>query len=40
MGAHDDVPDGCLVAEFMRHLRDDGTAGRRRHDEPFDAVNP
>lgn len=24
----------------MRHVHDDGTVGWRRHDEPFDTVNP
>ena len=33
-------PDGGPVAEFMLHIHDDGTAGWRWHDEPFDAVNP
>ncbi|MDO0938960.1 hypothetical protein QQY66_47310 [Streptomyces sp. DG2A-72] len=32
-------PDGSPVAEFMLHIHDDGTAGGRWHDEPFDAVN-
>ncbi|WP_330337729.1 hypothetical protein [Streptomyces sp. NBC_00557] len=32
-------PDGSQVAEFMLHIHDDGTAGWRRHDEPFDTVN-
>jgi hypothetical protein len=31
---------GRPVAEFMLHIHDDGTAGWRWHDEPFDAVNP
>ncbi|MFD3409561.1 hypothetical protein [Streptomyces cyaneofuscatus] len=33
-------PDGIPVAEFMLHIHDDGTAGWRWHDEPFDAVTP
>ncbi|MFI1049709.1 hypothetical protein ACH4U3_28690 [Streptomyces griseoruber] len=33
-------PGGGPVAEFMLHIHDDGTAGRRWHDEPFDAVSP
>ncbi|WP_167161496.1 hypothetical protein [Streptomyces sp. MBT27] len=33
-------PDGSPVAEFMPHTHDDGTAHWRRHDEPFEAVNP
>lgn len=33
-------PDGNPVVEFMLHIHDDGTAGWRWHDEPFDAVNP
>ncbi|MCN9243744.1 hypothetical protein NGF19_23660 [Streptomyces sp. RY43-2] len=33
-------PDGSPVAEFMLHIHDDGTAGWRWRDEPFDAVNP
>ncbi|WP_405891447.1 hypothetical protein OG427_39230 [Streptomyces sp. NBC_00133] len=33
-------PDGGPVAEFMLHIHDDGTAGWRWHDEPFDAVKP
>ncbi|MFB7779594.1 hypothetical protein [Streptomyces bauhiniae] len=33
-------PDGSPVAEFMLHIHDDGTAGWRWHDEPFDVVNP
>lgn len=33
-------PDGGRVAEFMLYIHDDGTAGWRWHDEPFDAVNP
>lgn len=33
-------PDGNPVAEFMLHFHDDGTAGWRWHDEPFDTVNP
>ena len=32
-------PDGGPVAEFMLHIHDDGTAGWRWHDEPFDTVN-
>ncbi|MGW2825943.1 hypothetical protein ACWC24_33805 [Streptomyces sp. NPDC001443] len=32
-------PDGSQVAEFMLHIHADGTAGWRRHDEPFDEVN-
>ncbi|WP_212747212.1 hypothetical protein [Streptomyces montanus] len=32
-------PDGSPVAEFMLHIHDDGTAGWRWHDEPFDTVN-
>ncbi|MEU2058219.1 hypothetical protein [Streptomyces bungoensis] len=31
-------PDGGPVNEFMLHIHDDGTAGWRWHDEPFDAV--
>ncbi len=31
-------PDGSPVAEFMLYIHDDGTAGWRWHDEPFDAV--
>lgn len=31
-------PDGGPVAEFMVHIRGDGTAGRRWHDEPFDTA--
>ncbi|MFG2481127.1 hypothetical protein [Streptomyces fagopyri] len=34
------LPGGVPVAEFMLHIHDDGTAGRRWYDEPFDAVNP
>ncbi|MDB1086227.1 hypothetical protein PJ985_01385 [Streptomyces sp. ACA25] len=30
-------PDGSPVAEFMLHIHQDGTAGWRWHDEPFDA---
>ncbi|OIJ85131.1 hypothetical protein BIV25_44860 [Streptomyces sp. MUSC 14] len=33
-------PDGRPVAEFMLDIHDDGTAGWRWHDEPFEAVNP
>ncbi|WP_202234793.1 hypothetical protein [Actinacidiphila reveromycinica] len=33
-------PDGGRVAEFLLHIHDDGTAGWRWHDEPFDAANP
>ena len=32
-------PDGSPVAEFMLYIPDDGTAGWRWHDEPFDAVD-
>ncbi|MET9463982.1 hypothetical protein ABZY44_03990 [Streptomyces sp. NPDC006544] len=32
-------PDGNPVAEFMLNIHDDGTAGWRWHDEPFDMVN-
>ncbi|MFJ2730119.1 hypothetical protein [Streptomyces collinus] len=32
------LPDGGAVAEFLLHIQDDGTAGWRWHDEPFDAV--
>ncbi|MFG3014198.1 hypothetical protein ACGFZB_27990 [Streptomyces cinerochromogenes] len=32
-------PDGSPVPEFMLHVHDDGTAGWRWHDEPFDAAN-
>ncbi|MFE2716577.1 hypothetical protein ACFXKI_32605 [Streptomyces mirabilis] len=32
-------PDGSSVAEFMLHIHEDGTAGWRWHNEPFDAVN-
>ncbi|WP_393060174.1 hypothetical protein [Streptomyces sp. LN549] len=32
-------PDGSPVAEFMLHIHDDGTAGWRWHDEPFDETN-
>ncbi|MEU3654835.1 hypothetical protein AB0E67_18860 [Streptomyces sp. NPDC032161] len=32
-------PDGSPVAEFMLHIHDDGTAGWRWHDKPFDAVD-
>ncbi|WP_333741116.1 hypothetical protein [Streptomyces sp. IBSBF 2806] len=32
-------PDGSLVAEFMLHIHEDGTAGWRWHDEPFDVVD-
>ncbi|WP_433891346.1 hypothetical protein [Streptomyces sp. CA-111067] len=31
-------PDGGRVAEFMLRIYDDGTAGWRWHDEPFDPV--
>lgn len=31
-------PDGSPVAEFMLHIHDDGTAGWRWRDEPFDAM--
>jgi hypothetical protein len=33
-------PDGGSVAEFMLRIHNNGTAGWRWHDEPFDAVNP
>ncbi|MER7828299.1 hypothetical protein ABTX85_37785 [Streptomyces sp. NPDC096097] len=33
-------PDGDPVAEFMLRVHDDGTAGWRWHDEPFDTTNP
>ncbi|WP_405442150.1 hypothetical protein OG373_33205 [Streptomyces avidinii] len=33
-------PDGGPVAEFMLHIHEDGTAGWRWHDEPFDTVDP
>ncbi|HEV3173257.1 MAG TPA: hypothetical protein VGZ32_23115 [Actinocrinis sp.] len=32
-------PDGGAVAEFMLHIHDDGTAGWRWHDEPFDTAD-
>ncbi|MFI9150443.1 hypothetical protein [Streptomyces sp. NPDC053367] len=32
-------PDGGHVAEFILHIHDDGTAGWRWHDEPFEAEN-
>ncbi|MBT2393368.1 hypothetical protein J7E87_29090 [Streptomyces sp. ISL-1] len=32
-------PGGSPVAEFMLYIHDDGTAGWRWHDEPFDGVN-
>ncbi|MFD0273418.1 hypothetical protein ACFVHB_05795 [Kitasatospora sp. NPDC127111] len=32
-------PDGSPVAEFMLHIHDDGTAGWRWHDEPFDTAD-
>ncbi|MDX2591324.1 hypothetical protein PV343_03240 [Streptomyces sp. WI03-4A] len=32
-------PDGSPVAEFMLYIHDDGTAGWRWFDEPFDASN-
>ncbi|MEV7416622.1 hypothetical protein [Streptomyces sp. NPDC089919] len=31
-------PDGSPVAEFMLHIHEDGTAGWRWHDEPFEAA--
>ena len=33
-------PDGRPVPEFMLHIHDDGTAGWRWHDEPFETVDP
>ncbi|MFC1407514.1 MULTISPECIES: hypothetical protein [Streptacidiphilus] len=30
------LPDGSPVAEFMLRIHDDGSAGWRWHDEPFD----
>ncbi|SEL78746.1 hypothetical protein [Streptacidiphilus jiangxiensis] len=32
-------PDGDPVPEFLLHIHDDGTAGWRWHDEPFDVPN-
>ena len=32
-------PDGSPVAEFMLHIHEDGTAGWRWHDEPFQAFS-
>ncbi|MGW2089910.1 hypothetical protein [Streptomyces sp. NPDC001880] len=32
-------PDGSPVAEFMLHIHDDGTAGWRWHNEPFDTAH-
>jgi hypothetical protein len=33
-------PDGTPVAEFLLHIHDDGTAGWRWHDEPFERSGP
>ncbi|PYC68362.1 hypothetical protein C7C46_29185 [Streptomyces tateyamensis] len=32
-------PDESPVAEFMLHVHDDGTAGWRWHDEPFETLD-
>ncbi|NGN67667.1 hypothetical protein G5C51_27670 [Streptomyces sp. A7024] len=32
-------PDESPVAEFMLHIHDDGTAGWRWHDKPFDTMD-